>query len=357
MEIEDKIKVLIIDASALVRDVLKKGLNEDPEFEVIGETADLFVARDLIIEKHPNVIILDIEIPKNDGIEFIRKLMPQFPTPVIVVSAMTQKGKFFTMQALEVGAVDFLPKPISDLERGLQDMLLKLKTKIKDAISANVSIWKNKHFPPIVKKDQETLNALFESTNKVIAIGASMGGTDAIKKVISQLPKATPGIVIVQHMQAGYTKTFADRLNETSLMEVKEAESGDRIKNGRVLIAPGDYHLKVIRSGGRYQVLVENGEKVNDQRPSIDVMMLSVAEQVGANSYGIILTGAGIDGVQGIKSMKSLGAKTIAQDEESSLVYGISKVAYENEGVDKLLALEKIPEELIKLIKEDYIVE
>jgi len=353
MEIEKKIKVLIIDDSALIREILKKGLSEDPDFEVVGETADFYVARDMIIEHRPDVITLDIEIPRMDSVEFLRKLMPQFPTPVVLISSHTQKGKYITMQAMEAGAVDFVPKPTSDIALGLKDMLLEIKIKLKMASTANVSIWKNKKFPTILKKDEEKTRILAEATNKVIAIGASAGGTEAIKKVISQLPPTTPGIVIVQHMPAGFTKTFADRLNETSYMRVKEAENGDRIKNGRVLIAPGDYHMKVIRSGGRYQVLIENGEKVNGQRPSIDVMMLSVAEQVGADSYGIILTGMGDDGAQGLLAMKTLGAKTIAQDEESSLIYDMPKNAFENAGVDIQLPLEEIPEALINLIVAD----
>lgn len=353
MEIKKKIKVLIIDDSALVRDILTKGLSDDPGFEVVGAAPDVYVGRDMIVEHRPDVLTLDIEMPRMDGIEFLRKLMPQYPLPVVVVSSLTQKGKYITLQALESGAVDFVPKPTTDIARGLKEMLLELKTKIKIASTANVSHWKNKKYDAIINKEDNKSKALAESTDKVIAIGASTGGTEAIKKVITQLPSTMPGIVIVQHMPAGFTKTFADRLNELSLMQVKEAENGDRIINGRVLIAPGDYHMKVIRSGGRYQVLIENGEKINGHRPSVDVMMLSVAEQVGANSYGIILTGMGHDGAQGLKAMKNAGAKTIAQDEFTSVVYGMPKVAFDIGAVDTQLPIEKISSTLINVVMND----
>jgi two-component system chemotaxis response regulator CheB len=347
-----KIRVLIIDDSALVRDIITKGLSQDPAIEVVGSAPDVFVGRDMIVEHKPDVLTLDIEMPRMDGIEFLRRLMPQYPIPVVVVSSLTQKGKLITLQALESGAVDFVPKPASDVARGLNDMMLELRTKIKIASTANVSYWKNKKFEALQKKAELSPRALAESTDKVIAIGASTGGTEAIRKIITQLPASMPGIVIVQHMPSGFTKTFADRLNEQSLMQVKEAESGDRVFNGRVLIAPGDYHMKVVRSGGQYQVVCDGGEKINGFRPSVDVMMFSVAEHVGRNAFGVILTGMGSDGANGMKAMHDAGAKTLGQDANSSVVYGMPKVAFELGGVAKQLPLENIANELVAMVQK-----
>lgn len=352
--IKKRIKVLIIDDSALVRDILLKGLSADTGLEVVGAAPDVFSGRDMIVKLKPDVLTLDIEMPRMDGIEFLHKLMPQYPLPVVVVSSLTQKGKTITLQALEAGAVDYVPKPATDIARGLNDMMMELRTKIKIASTANVSHWKNKKFENISKpKYEKSTKALSESTDKVIAIGASTGGTEAIRKVIESLPPTMPGIVIVQHMPAGFTKTFADRLNELSMMNVKEAEEGDRIVTGRVLIAPGDYHMKVKRSGGHYIVNLNNSEKVNGHRPAVDVLMFSVAEHVGANAYGIILTGMGNDGAQGLKAMKDAGAKTIGQNKESSVVYGMPKVAYEVGGVDIQMPLDNIAGGLTKMVYAD----
>lgn len=346
---DKKVKVLIVDDSALVRNILKQGLSADPGLEVVGTAQDVYVARDLIVEKKPDVLTLDIEMPRMDGLEFLRKLMPQFPLPVVVVSSLTQKGKYITIQALELGAVDFVPKPASDIARGLESMMFELRTKIKIASTANVAHWKNKRIESAQNKKNKA-SSLAESTDKVIALGASTGGTEAIKKVIENLPSTTPGIVIVQHMPKLFTKSFADRLNEISYMHVKEAEDGDRIRTGNVLIAPGDFHLKVVRSGGQYVVKLNSGEKVNGHRPAVDIMMNSVAENVGGNAFGILLTGMGSDGAKGLKAMKDAGAKTIGQDQLTSVVYGMPKVAYEIGAVDFQLALEQIPVKLLQLI-------
>jgi two-component system chemotaxis response regulator CheB len=281
-----KIRVLIIDDSALVRDILTKGLSADNAIEVIGAAPDVFVGRDMIVSLKPDVLTLDIEMPKMDGIEFLMRLMPQYPIPVVVVSSLTQRGKYITLQALEAGALDFVPKPATDMARGLKEMMIELRTKIKIASKANVSHWKNKKIDNIQKAAFQATKVFAESNNKVIVIGASTGGTEALRKVISTLPPTMPGILVVQHMPSGFTKTFADRLNELSLMQVKEAQTGDRIMNGRVLIAPGDYHIKVIRSGGYYQVLCYDGEKVNGHRPSVDILMFSVAEHFADNAFG-----------------------------------------------------------------------
>ncbi len=351
MNLNKKIKVLIIDDSALVRDILSKGLSIDPGIEVVGTAPDVYIGRDKIVQLKPNVLTLDIEMPRMDGVEFLRRLMPQYPLPVVVVSSLTQKGKKITMQALEAGAVDFVPKPSSDVARGLSKMMMELRTKIKIASSASVAHWKNKR--PVSSSLKDTIgktSALSESTDKVIAIGASTGGTEAIKRVIDPLPPTTPGIVITQHMPAGFTKTFADRLNESAMMHVKEAEEDDRIINGKVFIAPGDYHLTVVRSGGQYIIKLNQDEKVNGHRPSVDIMMNSVAKHVGANAYGVILTGMGKDGAAGLLLMKKNGARTLGQDESTSVVYGMPKVAYQYGAVDRQLPIEKIAAGLINIV-------
>ncbi len=349
------IRVLIIDDSALVRDILSKGLGSDPGIEVVGTAPDVFVARDIIVRVKPDVLTLDVEMPRMDGIEFLRKLMPQYPIPVVVVSSLTQKGKDVTMQALEAGAVDYVSKPMANLAEGLQGMMNELRTKVKIASTANVSHWKNKKFENAdeAKPNLTGSKALAESTDKIIAIGASTGGTEAIRKVVSYLPPNTPGIVIVQHMPAGFTKTFADRINQVAMMNAKEAEDGDRIINGRILIAPGDYHMKVERSGGRYEVRLIQTDKVNGHRPSVDVLFHSVAQQVGANAYGVILTGMGNDGAQGLKAMKQNGAKTFGQNQSTSVVYGMPKVAFDVGAVDIQLPLDEIPKRLIAQIEND----
>lgn len=346
--------MLIIDDSALVRKILVNGLSTDDGLEIVGAAKDVFEGRDMIVKFKPDVITLDIEMPKMDGIEFLRRLMPQFPVPVIVVSSLSQKGKKITLEALEYGAVECVAKPASNIEHGLNQMMTELRTKIKIASSANVAHWKNKRFNSRDKNlKQNHVSALSETTDKIIAIGASTGGTEAITQVICELPPKTPGIVIVQHMPKGFTKTFADRLNELSYMNVKEAEEGEKIYSGRVLIAPGDYHLEVKRSGGYYFVKLNHKEKVNGHRPAADELFNSVAEHAGANSYGIILTGMGADGAKGLKKMREAGAKTIGQDEESSVVYGMPKIAYAIGAVTYQLPLEKIPIKLLQLIKED----
>ncbi len=279
-----KIRVLIVDDSSLVRNLLKEGLNRDPGIEVVGTAPDPYIARDMIIKFKPDVMTLDVEMPRMDGVEFLRKLMPQYPIPVVMVSSLTQRGKQITLDALDAGAVDFVSKPTTDLARGLSLMMAELCAKIKISSSANVSHWKGKRNRSPFQKQLTASKALAESTDKVIAIGASTGGTEAIRTVISTFPVNTPGVVIVQHMPAGFTQMFAERLNNSSPMQVKEAETGDRVMPGRVLIAPGEKQMKVIRSGGIYKVECWVGEKVNGHCPSVEVLFESVTQHVGANA-------------------------------------------------------------------------
>jgi two-component system chemotaxis response regulator CheB len=357
-----KIRVLIIDDSALVRDILTQGLSADPTLEVVGAVSDPFAARDKIVQARPDVLTLDVEMPRMDGVEFLRRLMPQYPLPVVMVSSLTRRGKEITMQALESGAVDFVAKPVANIADGLQAMMIELRTKIKIASTANVAHWKNKRddlframrspesFAPAQRGSGA--KALAESTDKVIAIGASTGGTDAIRRVLCELPPTCPGgVVVVQHMPAGFTKIFAERLNAECLLRVKEAESGDRVMSGTALIAPGDKHLSIVRSGGRYEVRLSDEQKVNGHRPSVDVMMFSVAHAVGANAVGVILTGMGADGAAGLNAMREAGAETIAQDEATSVVFGMPKAAIEYGAAATVLPLSAIAQSALEKIR------
>ncbi|NCP77855.1 MAG: chemotaxis response regulator protein-glutamate methylesterase [Desulfuromonadales bacterium] len=345
------IRVLVVDDSALVRNILSQGLNLDPGIEVVGTASDPYQARDKIVQLRPDVLTLDVEMPRMDGVAFLRKLMPQYPLPVVMVSSLTQRGKQITIDALDAGAVDFVSKPTSNVASGLNAMIGELRVKVKIASSANVSHWKGKS----IEARPQTLvgsKALAESTDKVIAIGASTGGTEAIRKVITKFPATTPGVVIVQHMPAGFTKMFSDRLNQLCAMEVKEATDGDRVRNGLILIAPGGMQMKVVRSGGFYHVKCGGTDKVSGHCPSVDVMMNSVAEQVGANAVGSMLTGMGGDGSDGMLAMRKAGARCVAQDEASCVVFGMPKVAFEKGGAERLVPLDSMAQSLLNLLTE-----
>lgn len=346
------IKVLIIDDSALVREILSKGLSMDPGIEVVGTAPDPYIARDKIVEHRPDVLTLDVEMPRMDGVEFLRRLMPQYPLPVVMVSSLTEKGKQITFDALEAGAVDFVTKPRADMATGMSSLLSELRTKIKIASTANVSHWKHKR-ADLQKRIRPVDAALSETTDKVIAIGASTGGTEAIREVITAFPPMTPGVIIVQHMPPGFTKMFAERMNQLSRMEVKEAEDGDRVMQGRVLIAPGAMQMKIIRSGGVYKVECKPGPEVKGHCPSVEVLMQSVATCVGANAVGVMLTGMGSDGSDGMKAMRDAGARTLAQDEATSIVFGMPKVAFDKGGAERLVPLPEIAREVLKLVSKN----
>lgn len=344
-----KIKVLVVDDSALVREILSKGLAGDPRIEVVGTASDPYVARDKIVQLKPDVLTLDVEMPRMDGVEFLRRLMPQYPLPVVMVSALTKKGAEITLAALEAGAVEVVTKPSTDIARGLSAMLGDLRDKVKIAASVNVSAWK-KNQRTALKPAKVDSHALAESTDKVIAIGASTGGTQAIRRIIQGFPSTMPGIVIVQHMPASFTRHFAESLDSISRMEVKEAQTGDRVMPGRVLIAPGGLHMKVRRSGGIYQVNCQKGENVNGHCPSVEVLFQSVAKYVGANAIGVMLTGMGGDGAEGMLAMRQAGARTLAQDEATSVVFGMPKVAYQLGGAECLVPLASIPSRIMNLL-------
>ena len=345
-----RIRVLVVDDSALVRELLTAGLAKDPELEVVGSAANPYIARDKIVELRPDVMTLDVEMPRMDGVDFLRRLMPQYPIPVIMVSALTQKGAQITLEALEAGAIDFVTKPSTDVARGLNQMLADLRQKIKMAAKVDLSAWKNRAVRREKPSPVVVRTALSESTDKVIAIGASTGGTEAIRRVISSFPANMPGIVIVQHMPPGFTKHFSDNLNEICEMDVQEAKTGDRVMPGRVLIAPGGKHMTVRRSGGIYLVDCQEGENVNGHCPSVDVLFHSVARYVAGNAVGVILTGMGGDGADGLLAMRQAGARTIAQDEATCVVFGMPKVAIDRGGVEKIGPLDTIPQMIVSTL-------
>jgi len=338
------IRVLIVDDSATARAVLSDILSGDPIIEVVGTASDAYIARDKIVELHPDVICLDVEMPRMDGITFLKRLMHYMPIPVIMVSSLTQAGAKTTLEALESGAVDFVPKPHSHIYDGKDEMRDELIAKIKIASRVKVK----QHL--LRNTAQANTTSLAETTNKILAIGASTGGTEALKDVLMGLPRNAPGTIVVQHMPANFTGPFAERLNSLCAMEVREARNGDSITPGLVLIAPGDYHMVVRRSGARYYVEIGSGEKVSGHRPSADVLLNSVAKIAGANAIGVILTGMGGDGAKGLLAMRNAGARTIGQDEASCVVYGMPKVAYELGAVENQLPLSKIANAILALL-------
>ncbi len=341
-----KIKVLIVDDSAIVRKIFAEELSRYPDIEIIGTAPDPFVARDKIVNLQPDVITLDIEMPRMDGLTFLKKLMKYYPVPTIVVSSLTPKGGTMTLEALDIGAVDVIAKPGGSYSVG--DMSSQLADKIRAASRVNMSAPTGTTSAERVKS--EPMKALTQTSHKVIAIGASTGGTEALKNVLMKLPPNTPGIVIVQHMPANFTTAFADRLNTLCQFHVKEAQDNDTVVPGTCLIAPGNFHMLLRRSGARYYVEVKTGPMVHHQRPAVDVLFKSTAKYAGANAVGVILTGMGADGAEGLKEMKDAGASTIAQDEKSCVVFGMPKEAIKMGGVDKILPLDSIANEIIRMI-------
>lgn len=345
------IKVLIVDDSAFVRQIFQKELSKDPGIKVIGTAPDPYVARDMIIKEKPDVVTLDIEMPRMDGLTFLKKLMKYFPLPVIIVSSLTTKGGELAMEAMDTGAIDVLSKPGSAYTVG--DMAVELIDKVKAA--AYVDIKKRAMMARVKIEAAERAGkptALAKTTNQILAIGSSTGGTVALEVILRRMPANSPGTVITQHMPQYFTKSFGERLNSISPMSVKEAEDGDSVTPGIALIAPGNKHMLLRRSGARYYVNVKDGPLVNRHRPAVDVMFKSVAESAGKNVIGVILTGMGGDGAKGMKIMHDAGAATIAQDEASCVVYGMPKVAVEMGGVDDVLPLESIPKAILKLAEE-----
>lgn len=338
------IRVLIVDDSATARAVLREILESDPAIEVVATASDAYVARDKIVELKPDVVCLDVEMPRMDGITFLKRLMHYMPVPVVMVSSLTQNGARTTLEALEAGAVDFVGKPHSHIYDGVETMREELLSKIKMASRVRV---RQRALESI---QQANTTSLAETTNKILAIGASTGGTEALKDVLMGLPRNAPGTIIVQHMPSNFTGPFAERLNGLCAMEVREARNGDSVTPGVALIAPGDYHMVVRRSGARYYVEIGSGEKVSGHRPSADVLFNSVAKIAGVNAIGVILTGMGGDGARGLLAMRNAGSRTIGQDEASSIVYGMPKVAYDIGAVERQLPLQNIAKGILELL-------
>ena len=345
------IKVLIVDDSATAREMIKMALEEDRQIEVIATAPDAFVARDLIVKLRPDVICLDVEMPRMDGVTFLRKIMMHLPIPIVMVSSLTVKGAKTTLDALNFGAFDFVAKPHSNIYDGINDMKDELVYKVKQASYAN-ALQLQATLKRTLSKNPIKQYTLGVTTQKIVAIGASTGGTTALQSLLQTLPKDFPGIVIVQHMPGTFTQKFANRLNEVCQIDVKEAVSGDKILTGQALIASGDYHLKVVRRGGFYHVKFSDEEKVSGHKPSVNVLFDSVATSASSNAIGVILTGMGNDGANGMKKLHDSGAKTIAQDEKTSVVFGMPKVAIEKGGIDFVLPLDDIPKKLIALLKK-----
>ena len=342
-----KIRVLTVDDSALMRQVLAELLSRDPGIEVIGSAPDPFIAREKIKAMNPDVITLDVEMPKMDGLTFLEKLMAGHPMPVVMVSSLTEAGCQTTLRALELGAVDFITKPKIDLREGMDEIAQDLIAKIKAAAVAKVrgkGVGGRMAGGSVASLPIPLASsAMLKTTDTIIAIGASTGGTEALRAVLEVLPPNTPPIIITQHMPERFTKTFADRLNTLCRISVKEAEDGDSVLPGHALIAPGSYHMTLVRSGARYSVKLNQDPPVNRHRPSVDVMFDSVARYAGANTIGVILTGMGGDGAKGMLAMKQAGAFNIAQDEASCVVFGMPKEAIKLGGVDKIFPLDDIP--------------
>ncbi len=339
------IKVLIVDDSALARSFLKEVLAAEPSIDVIGTAPDPYIARDKIIRFNPDVITLDVEMPRMDGITFLKKIMEYYPIPVVIVSSLTKNGALTTLQAFEEGAVEVIAKPRTDITKGFGAISKDIIDKIKIAACAKVQKRVAGKSTPAPKNIADF--SLKQSTNKILAIGASTGGTEAIKKILERLPALTPGILIVQHMPAKFTRAFAERLDGICAVNVREAKNMDSVIPGTALIAPGNHHMILKRDGARYYVKTNQEPRVFHQRPSVDVMFKSVAKYAGRNAIGVILTGMGSDGATGLLEMKEAGAKTLAQDKRSSIVFGMPNEAIKIGAVDKVLTLSKIPQEIL----------
>lgn len=341
-----KIKVLIVDDSAIVRKIFSEELSKYPDIEIVGVAPDPYVARDKIVALKPDVITLDIEMPRMDGLTFLRKLMKHYPIPTIIVSSLTPKGGKMTLEAFDIGAVEVIAKPGSAYTVG--DMSAQLAEKIRAASRVNLS--KQNRIVETGTPRIESIRSLSETTNKVIAIGASTGGTEALKAVLTKMPPNSPGIVIVQHMPANFTTAFAERLNGICQISVKEAQDNDSVTTGTALLAPGNFHMILRRSGARYYVEVKTGPMVHHQRPAVDVLFKSTARYAGANAIGVILTGMGADGAEGLLEMKKAGAGTIAQDEKTCVVFGMPKEAIKLGAADKVMPLEQIASEIVRMV-------
>lgn len=343
-----RIRVLIVDDSALVRNTLANGLAADPEIEVVGTARDPYEARDLLVRERPDVLTLDVEMPRMDGVTFLRKVMALLPTPTVVLSSLTTASSDLAIQALEAGAVDVVAKPSAMVQDGLKSMMAQLAIKVKTAARTKVSARAANELPV------EKPTSLSRTTDLVIGLGASTGGVAALGRILPAFPADSPGIVIVQHMPAGFTSDFARRLAPQCAMKVEEARHGDRVKTGHILVAPGgDRHLEVRRFGGEYRVSLYAGPPVSGHLPSVDVFFSSLAQHVGANAAACLLTGMGSDGALGLAAIRRGGGRTLVQDQATSAVWGMPGAAVDMGAAEKQVPLDQIPAELLRALRRD----
>ena len=346
-----KIKVLLVDDSAVMRQVLMAILESEPDIQVLGAASDPLFAQDKMRQEWPDVIVLDVEMPRMDGITFLKKIMAERPTPIVICSSLTEKGAETTLQALAAGAVEIITKPRMGLKQFLQESAATLVTAIRAAAQARVGslpaslpVAARQSAAPMAAPAQSPL----QTTERIVAIGTSTGGTQALERVLTALPRVCPGLVIVQHMPEKFTASFAARLDGLCQIEVREARHNDRVLPGLALIAPGGRHMQLRRSGAYYQVEVLDGPPVNRHKPSVDVLFRSVAKFAGKNATGIIMTGMGDDGARGLKEMAQAGAETLAQDEASCVVFGMPREAIALGAVERVVSLERIPAEIMR---------
>lgn len=351
-----KIKVLIVDDSAVVRQTLTQIISSDPLLEVMGTASDPFFAAKKIAEDIPDVITLDVEMPRMDGLTFLKKVMTQHPIPVVIISSLTDIGTETGLKALEFGAVEIITKPQMNTKTFIEESKIRICDAIKAAASAKIKRHKvaepirvePKHSADVVIPQVTTNQSMIKTTELVVAVGASTGGTEALTTFLQALPVDCPGVIIVQHMPEKFTQSFANRLNEICKITVKEAKDGDTVLRGQALIAPGNFHMLLKRSGAKYYVEVKEGPLVNRHRPSVDVLFRSTARYAGSNAIGVIMTGMGDDGARGLLEMKQAGAKTVAQDEKSCIVFGMPKEAIKLGAADKILPLDSIASFVLK---------
>ncbi|ADV27307.1 response regulator receiver modulated CheB methylesterase [Pseudoxanthomonas suwonensis 11-1] len=345
------VRVLVVDDSAVVRQVLSELLAREPGIEVVGTAADPFLAREKIKRLNPDVITLDVEMPRMDGLAFLENLMRLRPMPVVMVSSLTERGADVTLQALALGAVDFVTKPRLGVAQGLEAYADEIVAKVKGAARAKVQALMRpaQRLEPAAPRASMPLSGRFRTTDRLIAIGASAGGTEAIRYVLEQMPPDAPAVVLTQHIPGGFSRAFVERLDRHSPMLVREASDGELVLPGHAYLPPGDHHLRIIRDGARWRCRVDGSAPVNRHRPAVDVLFRSVAVAAGPNAVGAILTGMGDDGARGLMEMKEAGAPTLVQDEATSVVWGMPGAAVRLGAADDIVPLDKIAQRLLEL--------
>lgn len=344
-----KIRVLIVDDSAVIRKILEKIFSSAPDIEVVGTATDPYVARDKLVQLKPDVMTLDVEMPRMDGISFLEKVMQHFPTRTIIFSSLAKSGSETYFRALEAGAIEILEKPSIDVSTGLESLTKTILESVREVSKARLNTVKAPKLGNVVKPK---ITSLARTTHQVVAVASSTGGTEALKVFLAGMPPDIPGTLVVQHMPPGFTKTFSENLNRMFPFEVKEAQDGDQVVPGRVLIAPGNYHMELTRSGAYYYVKLNQDPQLHNVRPAADILMRSVAKFVGQNALGVVLTGMGKDGAEGLLEMKTAGAYTVVQNEETCVVYGMPGAAVNLGAVDKILPLDKISGDILQAVSK-----